>query len=219
MRPPAGRQRLRRRARDWSSPTRTWSRARRDRGRARRRLAVPAVVVRSTRTATSPCCRRPALDRAALPIGSRPTRRPGAVFGHPGGGPLAGRRPFRVGRARPGRRPRHLRPDAHRARGVRARGRPARRATRAPRWSTRRGGWSAWPSPSPRPAGGRLHADRRRAPRRPGRAAETGRSGRRAPAWSEPDERRALDPMKMDVGSRPRTAQWRRTKATVTRPR
>ena len=137
----------------WSSPTRTWwpasarpSSQRSDGSEVDGRPSWP-----STRAATSPSSARPDLDRPALAAGRRRARATsGAVFGHPGGGPLraapfAGRaarstatgtdiydrEPHRARRADPGVGP--------------APGRLGRRPHRPAR-----AGWSAWPSPSPR---------------------------------------------------------------------
>ena len=133
----------------WSSPTPTSWRARRDRGRARRR--PPPRRRRwwpSTPTATWPCSASPGLDRPALPGGRRRRRaRPAACSATPAASRCASPR----SRSR-------AQIDGHRPRHLRRRRRPTARcscwpptcapATRARRWSTRRRGGRASPSPS-----------------------------------------------------------------------
>ena len=116
----------------------------------------------------------PGLDRPALPLGAHRRSAPtGAVFGHPGGGPLR-LAPFQVGRRVRGHRQRHLRPGRRSPRRPVPRRPPLARATRAPPWSTRTAESSAWPSPSrptspdvayARSSTTELRAGARRAPR------------------------------------------------------
>ena len=97
---------------------------RRGRDRSSSAATAPRCARRSspsTPTATSPCSRAADLDRPALPIGDIDEGGVGAVFGHPGGGPLRAA-PFEVGQRVDGHRHRHLRPSR----------RPERRCSSSP---------------------------------------------------------------------------------------